>query len=55
MGASRNFIWDFLDKIKLKIVKTISAHLKRSVLIFKTLKNIHIVTLFFLYIGMTLS
>jgi hypothetical protein len=45
MEASRNFIFDFLRQKKPKIVKTISAHSKSTVLIFRTAKKIFIITL----------
>jgi hypothetical protein len=42
IDASRNVNLDFLRKKKLKIVKTISAHSKSTVRIFRTLKKIFI-------------
>ncbi len=40
--VSRNFIFDFLLKKTAKNVKTISAHTKSTVLIFRTFKKIHL-------------
>ncbi len=48
IDASRNYIWIFSTKRQPKIVKTISAHTKSSVLIFVTLKKIiHIPSTFY--------